>query len=123
MWPIMDLAERMKALRLRAGLSQDGLAELLDHPGAWVSRRETGSTAFKPNDVAEWAEACGFHADTIFLPLAAPAEQLLQALTALDPHATQVLAEAAQALPFMDGQARDLILAQLQLLSGRYTPE
>lgn len=120
MWFVMDLRERMKDLRVRAGLSQDALAKTLGRPGAWVSRRETGQTAFKPTDVSEWAEACGFHADTVFLPLEAPAEQLLQALTALDPHATMVIAEAAEALPLMDAASRDLILAQLQVISGRF---
>ncbi|MCB9693543.1 MAG: helix-turn-helix transcriptional regulator [Alphaproteobacteria bacterium] len=115
----MELAERMKRLRLAAGLTQEALASQLNRPGAWVSRREVGETAFKPDDIADWAEVCGFDVHTLFVPSGVPATELLDALTTLDATQANVLARAAMALPKMTPEGRDLVLAQLELVAER----
>ena len=120
MWWIMDLAERMKGLRLRAGMSQEALARQLNKTQVWVSRRELGVTAFKPDDIEEWAEACGCRVDQVILPLNAPAEDLIRALSNLDPQEAQVLAEVARCLPVIPPAVREHVLAQLQLTAGRF---
>lgn len=116
---LMELAERMKRLRLAAGLTQEALASQLNRPGAWVSRREVGETAFKPDDIADWAEVCGFDVHTLFVPSGVPATELLDALTTLDATQANVLARAAMALPKMTPEGRDLVLAQLELVAER----
>lgn len=116
---LMDLAQRMKRLRLAAGLTQDALASRLNRPGAWVSRREVGETAFKPDDIADWAEVCGFDVHTLFVPTGVAATDLLDALTTLDAKHASILARAAMALPSMTPEGRDLVLAQLELVAER----
>lgn len=53
------LATRLKALRARAGLSGQGLADVLGWSPSKVSRVENGRTLPSADDVRAWAGGCG----------------------------------------------------------------
>jgi transcriptional regulator with XRE-family HTH domain len=58
------LADRLRALRVQAGLQAKDLAEAVGWYASKVSRIETGQQMPSPDDIRTWARACGADADT-----------------------------------------------------------
>lgn len=114
----MELHERLRSIRERAGLSQDRLAAILHRPQAWVSRRETGQVPPTHEEIAEIADACGYRVDMVFLPSDSAGADLAELLASLDPGDVAALADVLRAFPRMDASMRSFLLAQLRFASS-----
>jgi transcriptional regulator with XRE-family HTH domain len=63
-----EMADRLRAMRAAAGLSQPQLARKLGVSQAWVSNRETGRAQVKTADLDRVAAALGLQAEVVMLP-------------------------------------------------------
>lgn len=109
----MDLPERLRQLRERAGLTQSQLAKRLGKHQTWVSRRELATSNVLPNDALDWAEACGFSGALVFVPQGARADRIIDLLQSADPELFTPVADLLEALPSMDPRRRGMLLAML----------
>lgn len=119
-WPFTDLPDvpdlpaRLRMLRERAGFSQEQLARRVNRSQVWISRRETGATRLKPDEIAEIAEACGYRAEVIFLPDGSGGGELAGLLAVVSPDDAITIAALLRALPRMDSGMRSFVLGQLR---------
>ncbi len=116
----VDTRERLKRLRVARGWSQSQLAERLNRPQPWVSRREVGTTPWRPDEVAEVAEVFGWKAETILLPPGEATHDLMDALQDLEPPDVPAVISLIRSLPHMDEATKALVLAQLDVISQSY---
>lgn len=110
----MELAQRLRALRERAGLRQDDLADRLNRHQTWVSKVERGSRNVLPQDAMDWAEACGFTGEIVFLPASEHTDRVLDLFTASEPRDLAAVADLLHALPRMTPERRGMLLAMLR---------
>ncbi len=111
-----ELGKQLKAMRERAGLSQDALALRLGCKQGYVSKKERAETTCDAEQLAAWADACGAYAGYRFEPPAIFAEGVETAVGALSPAHQALLGRIARA--HGRGEAgRGLLVAQLSLLA------
>lgn len=119
----MDLPERLRRMREDAGLTQAELADRLNVIQTWVSKRERGVHRVTPDDVAEWAEACGYRGATVFVTNEVP-EDLVALLETASPEELNAVMRLLRAFPHMSSETRDTVVAMLEIVweRARATP-
>lgn len=102
----MELRERLREMRVRAGLSQAALGERLRKHQQWVHNRETGHVRVKPDEALDWAEECGFRGAMIFTARA-DAGDILELLQAAPPEVTDLVSDLLRAAELLsEGELR-----------------
>ena len=81
----VKIAALLREARLRAGLSQEALAELTGKTRPQIARWEAGTVAPSVEALIELVQACGFDLPLDLVPLAPPAPDRLAELQQLSP--------------------------------------
>lgn len=68
---VIELCDRLRLARIKAGLEQEEIAEMLSVSSSTVSNWENGRTAPKVPFLAAWAQVTGFNMSSL-LPDPAP---------------------------------------------------
>ncbi|MBX3360123.1 MAG: helix-turn-helix domain-containing protein [Phycisphaeraceae bacterium] len=55
----IQLREQLKAMRVKAGLTQVQLADVFDRPHTFVHKVESGDRRIDPVEFTRWCRACG----------------------------------------------------------------
>lgn len=120
---LMDLSERLRWLRKNArprGLRQNELGERIGRNQSYVSDAELGKKRrLSPEEVAEWAEACGYYGVMVFLTDDQLAEDGPSLLEDADPETLSAVLDLLRALPQMSDETRATIRAVLRSVVGQ----
>jgi transcriptional regulator with XRE-family HTH domain len=95
--PSLPLRDRLRKLRLEAGLSQRALCRKIDVDESYISRLERGQRAPSVEVLRRWADACGV--EVAVLDPAAGLADLVAALRPADVDRVRRYAEALARLP------------------------
>ena len=121
-WRSMSTGTRLKWLRTNAipkPLRQIELAQKLGHAQSWVSAMERNANPrISPDDLAEWAEACGYVGVTVFLPLRDQPPELGATLASADPASLEAITNVLRSLGDASEETRSALLKVLQSFSG-----
>lgn len=122
---LMDLPERLRWLRKNARprpLLQEELAEILGSTQSFVSQAELGKRRrLSPEEVAEWAEACGYFGVLVFVTNKQIAEDGPALLEEAEPETLSLVLTLLRAIPAMGHETRSAITRILESLSEPFS--
>lgn len=108
------IADRLKGLRVAAGMSQDALGRKLGHNQRWVSQRERGVVDVSVDEAVRISEALGYQASFVVLP-----RHTRLSLDALEPDELTLVAQLIDAIPSLSGPEQGLIRGMLRAVLER----
>lgn len=89
--------DKLRALREKAGLSQNALAAAIGRSHTYVWNVEAGRVGLTARDTIEaWAEALGVHPDEIYQAIGAVPHDIIELLQAADVKAWQAVRALVQ---------------------------
>jgi transcriptional regulator with XRE-family HTH domain len=107
----MNIPRALQAARLRTGLSQQALADLLGLQRPTISQIESGARHTTTEKISAWVDVCRH--EVLIVPRVGLGTV---ELADLDDQAAQVLAAVRAALPLMTGRERAVLLMEAELI-------
>ena len=118
--PPMTFGERLRTWRKARKLSQQQVADRLDHPQAWISNRERGHVVTSVDEAREILAAMGYAGD--FVVVEGEHGALLRLLAAASPAEGALALKLLEALPRMNEGQRAMLTAMIQAAADQAPP-